>query len=95
MIVRITAAGGVVLDDAADCKRLSVVAADRAGVGDHLAAAGAGAPLDADHVELDVAFLRAGAAGQAPPGDFDAMIAYAESKGWLSADGDRVRAHLA
>jgi hypothetical protein len=95
MIVRITSTGEVVLDEAADCKRLSVDAADRGRAGGRLTAAGAGAPLDADHVEIDVAWLRAGAAGQATPADLDAMLAYAGSKGWLSADGLRVRAHLA
>lgn len=53
---------------------------------------------DPDHVWLDVAGLRS--AGLAAAGDpefeprFDAMIAYAGSKGWLDATGTRVRAHV-
>ena len=53
---------------------------------------------DSEHVWLDVAGLRA--QGTAHVDDptyaerFDAMIAYAERKGWLDADGTRVRAHI-
>ena len=95
VIVRIAASGQVTLERAADCQRLAAEAADRERAGEQLDAAGAGRALDADHVEIDIAWLRAGSAGQATPADVDAMIAYAGSKGWLSADGRRVRAHLA
>jgi hypothetical protein len=53
---------------------------------------------DADHVWIDVARLREQAIAQADDATyserFDAMIAYAQRKGWLDADGTRVRAHI-
>lgn len=53
---------------------------------------------DADHVWVDVANLRAAALARVDdPGygeRFDAMIAYATSKGWLDESGTHVRAHI-
>jgi hypothetical protein len=53
---------------------------------------------DAEHVWIDVARLRDAASAQSDDptyGErFDAMIAYAQRKGWLDADGSRVRAHI-
>lgn len=52
---------------------------------------------DGAHVMVPVAALRRMAAGRVPEGwdaDFDAMIAHAREKGWLSADGTAVQAHL-
>lgn len=52
--------------------------------------------VDGDHAWLAAAALRA--AGDGSPewtAGFDAMLAYAASKGWSSADGARVRAHIA
>lgn len=55
-------------------------------------------PGDATHAYLDVERLRALArpAGERADWDerFDAMIAYAQRKSWLSADGRAVRAHV-
>jgi hypothetical protein len=52
-----------------------------------------------DHVALDVAGLhdlaQAGAVGPDWPARWEAMLAYAAKKGWLSDDGRAVRAHLA
>lgn len=51
--------------------------------------------VDGDHAWLETAALRA--AGDASPewtARFDAMLAYAASKGWSSEDGSRVRAHI-
>ena len=51
----------------------------------------------AAHVMIPVATLRRLAAGRVPEGwdaDFEAMLTFARSKGWLSDDGDAVRAHL-
>jgi hypothetical protein len=53
--------------------------------------------VDGAHVMIPVATLRRLAAGRVPDGwdaDFDGMLAYARSKGWLSEDGNSVRAHL-
>jgi hypothetical protein len=52
---------------------------------------------DGAHVMIPVATLRRLAAGRVPDGwdaDFDGMLAHARGKGWLSEDGDAVRAHL-
>lgn len=51
----------------------------------------------ASHVMVPVATLRRLAAGRVPEGwddDFEGMLAYAGTKGWLSEDGQAVRAHL-
>jgi hypothetical protein len=95
MIVRIAADGGVSLDDAADCKRLQVEAIDATRAGAALEAAGAGRPLDAEHVLVDVTWLAHESAGIADPDAFAGMLAYAGSKGWTTIDGSAVRAHLA
>ncbi len=95
MIVRIAADGAVSLHEAADCKRLHVEAADGGRAGAALEAAGAGRPLDAEHVLLDVDWLAHNSAGVADPDAFGAMVAYAVSKGWSTIDGKAVRAHLA
>jgi hypothetical protein len=53
--------------------------------------------VDGAHVVIKVATLRRLAAGRVPDGwdaDFDAMLAHARTQGWLSEDGDTVRAHL-
>lgn len=59
-----------------------------------LRAIGAGS-VRVEHAWLDIDYLRR----QGPDSEdwrsgFDAMIAYARSKGWISADGATVRAHL-
>lgn len=60
-----------------------------------LGTAGAGALQD-DHVWVRVDQVR----GLAPAGDsnwsagFEAMVAYAQGKGWMNADGDMIMAHL-
>lgn len=95
MIVRIAADGAVSLHEAADCRRLQVEAADGGRAGAALEAAGAGRPLDAEHVLLDVDWLARSSAGVADPEAFGAMVAYAVSKGWSTIDGKAVRAHLA
>ena len=49
------------------------------------------------HLMVPLESVRRLAAGRVSPNwaqDFDAMIAYAARKGWLSEDGTRVRAHL-
>jgi hypothetical protein len=51
----------------------------------------------AAHVMIPVATLRRLAAGRVPDGweaDFAGMLEYARTKGWLSEDGEAVRAHL-
>jgi len=47
---------------------------------------------DDAHVWVAIDALRAAAGGEA--GAFDAMIAYAASKGWVDESGASVRAHI-
>lgn len=53
---------------------------------------------DSEHVWVDVAALRERGIAEVEdptyPERFDAMIAYATRKGWLDAEGTRVRAHI-
>lgn len=68
---------------------------DEAAAARALAEAGLGVVREG-YAWLDVEALRAaalaGASADAAPG-FDAMVAYARSRGWTSDDGRRVRAH--
>jgi hypothetical protein len=51
--------------------------------------------VDGEHAWLDARALRAAGDGSAAwASGFDAMLAYAASKGWTSEDGARVRAHI-
>jgi hypothetical protein len=63
-----------------------------------LARAGLGRMQNAETAHLDVAALRAAAEPRASAPDWvrkwDAMIAYARSKGWLSDDGARLQVHV-
>jgi hypothetical protein len=83
-----------------DCRSLAVRVRSGAiaRLADALAADGLGRPSDDDHVELVLDRLRErAAAGPVGPGwaeRWDAMIAYATTKGWVSADGTTVRAHI-
>ena len=60
--------------------------------------AGLGRFQDADTAFLDTAALRAAAEPRATAADWstrwDAMIAYARTKGWLSDDGASVQVHI-
>jgi hypothetical protein len=54
------------------------------------------------HLWLNITWLRDAATTSAAPSDvagfhrdFDGMIGFATKQGWVSADGGRVRAHLA
>ena len=66
--------------------------------GEVLERSGLGRLRDADTAFLDVAALRAAAEPRADASDWparwDAMIATARSKGWLSEDGATVQVHV-
>jgi hypothetical protein len=83
---------GVELREPEDCGRFSV-STDAA---DGLAAAGAGYVADgAGFVRVD--WLRDQAAGRVGddwPDRFEKMLAFAATRGWLTADGSHVRGHL-
>jgi hypothetical protein len=89
-------AGEARLDEPADCHRFHVVHDGSAPVGPALEVAGAGYADGADAM-IAVAWLRDQADSQVSagwPGEFAAMLEYAGSKGWLSADGSHVRGHV-
>lgn len=49
---------------------------------------------DDAHVWVAIDALRAAATAHAETGAFDAMIAYAASKGWIDESGTHLRAHV-
>ena len=65
---------------------------------DALERSGLGRLQDADTAVLDAAALRAAAEPRADAGDWarqwDAMVATARSRGWLSEDGATIRVHV-
>lgn len=87
----------VELRDPTDCKGFHVETADVTSLGDALGAAGAGR-MDGDDALVAVEWVKA-AADEAGVGagwldDFEAMLGYARSKGWLTDDGAHIRAHV-
>lgn len=67
-------------------------------VGDAPNDLGAFGSIDGDHAWLGVKALRAAAHDAGVPegwdDQFDGMLAYAKTKGWLSSSGTAVRAHI-
>lgn len=62
---------------------------------DVAAALGAAGDFDGEHVWLEEDYLRtAGPSDASWRSSFDDMVAFARSRGWSSADGRRIRAHL-
>lgn len=99
MIVAIDAAHAVRLEQPLDFKRFHVeIAAPRSGLAAlRKAFASYGAIEDETHAWIDAETLRqwpglAGNAGYAT--GLGQMLDYAARKGWMSADGKRVRAHI-
>lgn len=101
MKVRVQPSGSgaarAVVQDTSDLGRLEVELAgvDEATASAALADAGLG-EVRGGHAWLDVGALRAAAVGPSGPegGEFDAMVSYAASRGWVSADGRALRAHV-
>ena len=95
----------VVLVDLEDCQRFQVKVAggtaggtDGARLARALATSGMGR-LDDDgaHAWIFLEAVRRAAAGRVAdswPAAFEAMVAYASSKGWLSPGGEEIRAHV-
>ena len=97
MIVRLTAAGAVVLD-ADDCTALHLETELQGGkLRAALATTDTGA-VHGDDVLLDLAVLRSRAKLVATADDWgqrwSTMVEYARTKGWLSADGRSVHVHV-
>jgi hypothetical protein len=101
MIVRVdVASGSAVLDEPENCRAFHVAASggDPAAVAAALGLAGSAEGAPADHVWVGVDWVRAQAAGRVPEswnGEFEGMLAYASTKGWLNADGSSIQAHIA
>ncbi|OLT11876.1 hypothetical protein BJF78_25890 [Pseudonocardia sp. CNS-139] len=98
VIVQLTSAG-VAVQDADDLGRLHLrTDLDADGLRAALLKTGTGALVDADNALLDVAVLRSRAALLTDAPDWAdrwaGMLAYAERKGWLSADGRSVQVHV-
>ena len=97
MIVDLTG-GQTVVRDADDLKRLHVLATAALDVDLALRESGLGSQESGGRVLLDIARLRAAALGNASdpdwPASWDAMVAYAASKGWLADDGAALVAHV-
>ncbi|MFD9893279.1 hypothetical protein ACFWY9_28365 [Amycolatopsis sp. NPDC059027] len=100
MFVHVGGDGAVRVEEGDDCTRLHVATElDSAATGQALRDAGFGGPADEpDSAWLSVESLREnasrGSVGADWPGRWDAMIAYAARKGWLTADGTKVAAHI-
>lgn len=100
MFVRLSGPGGQAeLVEPEDCKRFhveyGVAGATPAQVADALGGFAAGAT--ADHVWIRVDAVRAAASGRVGAGwdgEFDAMMGYARSKGWVNEAGDAIAAHV-
>lgn len=100
MRVVVGLANPVALEDADDCSRFSVAAPGLTitHAAQVLSDAGAGAAAEqTGHLLVSVDAVRSAAEGRVPAdwaGRFDAMLAYAAGKGWLSADGTAIVAHV-
>jgi hypothetical protein len=99
MFVLVSDQGGSVRATVEDAGNLRRLHAELRGVDDETAAAALrAAGLGA--LDGDSAWLETGALQQAGDGssswtvDFYAMLAYAKTRGWLSGDESRVRAHV-
>ena len=94
-----TAPPTVSLEEPDDCKRfhLAVVGGrDAAMVFGALVDAAAGR-LEGDHAWITVDAVRRMAAGRVGPdwaADFDGMLAFAQSKGWIDPTGAAIQAHV-
>jgi hypothetical protein len=89
----------VTLVEPDDCGRFHLVAVgaqDPARLGEVLAGVGLGCLAGEDvFVRVDaVRSLAAGRVGEAWDADFDRMLDYARSKGWLDETGEAIQAHM-
>ena len=86
---------GPSLEEAEDLARFHLTI--ESGVTDPATALGRWGTIDGDHAWVQVDALRRAAAGRVGArwdADFAGMLSYAKEKGWLSADGSAIRAHI-
>lgn len=101
MIIDIDLSAGtptVQLVEPEDCKRFHVAVrgGDLEALGAALPAQYVGRLLPSGDALIEIDAVRRLAAGQVPDGwdaDFDAMVGYAKSKGWLDERGEAIQAH--
>jgi hypothetical protein len=96
--LKVENAESVTLCDEDDLTRFSVqVPKDSSAeaISSYLAQTGAGR-LDGDEAAVSIEWLRRGTASRSQQwhGDFDRMLAYASSRGWMDPAGDAVIAHI-
>ena len=102
MIIDIDLTGGnptVQLVEPEDCKRfhVGVRGGDLEALGAVLPAQDVGRLLPSGDALIDIGAVRRLAAGRVPESwdrDFDNMVGYAKSKGWLDESGDAIQAHI-
>jgi hypothetical protein len=97
MILHIdTDSGSIEVTEPQDCKRLSAIVTGNGGLTKTLGSFG-NADVDGEHLWISISQLRTVAA---PAGDdgwssqYDGMIRYATSKGWVDKSAQRVRVHI-
>ena len=98
MYVKVENAESVMLCDEDDLTRFSVqVPKDSSAetISSHLMQTGAGR-LEGDEAAVSIEWLRQHTASRSQQwhGDFDRMLAYASSRGWMDPTGDAVIAHI-
>jgi len=90
---------GVTLVEPGDCTRFDVIVQGRGDAEDlHRVLTGASVGrTDGDEVLVTAAAVRrlaSGSVGDRWEADFSAMLDYARGRGWLTDDGDAIRAHV-
>lgn len=91
--------GAVSLAEPQDCKRfhLAVRGGEAESLGSALSAADVGRLLPSGEAMIDTAAVRRLASGRVPESwddDFQQMLTYAGTKGWLNEDGTGIQAHV-
>lgn len=102
MIIDIDLTGepaGIELEEPEDCTRFHVAVrgADLDALDSVLAAQNLGRLLPSGEALIRIDAVRRLASGRVPDAwnaDFDAMVGYAKSKGWLDEAGEAIQAHI-
>ncbi len=89
----------VSLGEPQDCKRFHVAVrgGEAESLSEALSAADVGRLLPSGEAMIDTAAVRRLASGRVPDAwedDFQAMLTYAGTKGWLNDDGTAIQAHV-
>jgi hypothetical protein len=97
MIVSVTAEGAA-LADPRDCTRFHIEVDDEVAMDAVLQSCGAGSATgDGERANIEIAWLRRSAAGSVDDSwnsQFEAMIAFAASSGWLVNSGSAIQGHV-